>query len=83
MFKEIIYSKIESLGRCVDRVKSKTPDNRHDLTDDLDRQDIIVLNLERAVQLSVDIAAHLVAELQQPAPMSMAEGFGMLCQQRV
>lgn len=80
MNKEIVFAKIESLSRCVDRIRSKTPDRRQDLCDDLDRQDIIVLNLERAVQLCVDIAAHLVADLQQPAPMSMVESFAMLRQ---
>nr|MBF0222226.1 DUF86 domain-containing protein [Desulfobulbaceae bacterium] len=80
MDKTTIYVKIESLERCVDRVISKVPAHRHDLSDDLDRQDIIVLNLQRAVQLSVDIAARLVAELKQPAPMSMAQSFEMLFQ---
>ena len=83
MVKQLIFSKIESLERCVERVKLKTPDRRQDLDDDLDRQDIIVLNLERAVQLSVDIAAHLLAELHQPAPMSMAEGFSLLCKEGI
>ena len=78
MVKQLIFSKIESLERCVQRVRLKTPDRRQDLDDDLDRQDIIVLNLERAVRQSVDIAAHLLAELHQPAPMSMAEGFALL-----
>lgn len=80
MDKDVILSKIESLERCVRRVEEKTPLGRDELIHDLDRQDIIILNLERAVQLSVDIAAHIIAELQQPAPMSMAECFSLLQQ---
>lgn len=35
----------------------------------------ITLNLERAVQVCVDIAAHVVAEFNSPAPATMAESF--------
>lgn len=83
MDKDIIYLKIESLERCIDRVNTKTPATRKELQNDLDLQDIIVLNLERAVQLCVDIAAHLVADLKQPAPMNMAECFERLQQENV
>jgi len=46
-----------------------------ELLTDLDRQDIIVLNLERAVQLCVDIAAHAIAGCEGRPPQTMAEGF--------
>ncbi len=78
MDNDVILAKIESLERCIDRVIAKTPPERLDLMHDVDRQDIIVLNLERAVQLCVDIAAHIVANLKQPAPMNMSESFDRL-----
>jgi len=71
----IVLFKIESLERRVDRVQSKVPQTSRELAQDLDAQDVIVLNLERVVQLCVDIAAHVVADLKTPAPMTMAEGF--------
>jgi uncharacterized protein YutE (UPF0331/DUF86 family) len=83
MDKDIILAKIESLERCIDRVIAKTPTGCPDLLDDVDRQDIIVLNLERAVQLCVDIAAHIVADLKQPAPMSMSESFDRLRDEKI
>jgi uncharacterized protein YutE (UPF0331/DUF86 family) len=43
-----------------------------------DVQDIIALNLQRAVQLSVDIAAHLIAETDATPPATMAENFEIL-----
>lgn len=73
--KTIIYSKIESLQRCINRIREKTPNNVKSLKEDWDIQDIIVLNLERAVQICVDIAAHIIAELDRKTPLTMADAF--------
>jgi uncharacterized protein YutE (UPF0331/DUF86 family) len=78
MDKLILYSKLDSLKRCIDRIKKKTPDSLEALRSDLDRQDIIVLNLERAVQVCVDMAAYIIAEQDVQTPMSMAESFESL-----
>lgn len=74
----ILLTKFDSLQRCLARVASKTPESVEVLQRDLDLQDIIVLNLERAVQVCVDIAAHVVAEFNAPAPTSMGESFERL-----
>ncbi len=75
MDKLILFSKLDSLKRCIDRIKEKMPDSLEALSSDLDRQDIIVLNLERAVQTSV--------EQDVQAPMSMSECFGILNEIRI
>ena len=43
-----------------------------------DLQDIISLNLSRAVQLSVDIASHILSETKSSAPNTMGETFTTL-----
>ena len=48
MDKEVVSAKIESLRRCVQRIKEKTPASAELLELDLDLQDIVCLNLERA-----------------------------------
>jgi len=53
----ILAQKLESLRRCVQRVQEKTPSNVDQLTQDPDVQDILVLNLTRAVQLCVDVGS--------------------------
>ena len=78
MDKLILFSKLDSLKRYVDRIRKKTPDTLDDLKLDLDHQDIIVLNLERAVQVCVDIAAYIIAEHDVQTPMSMSESFKSL-----
>lgn len=78
MDRRIILDKIESLRRCVRRIEHKRPDTLEALQADLDLQDILSLNLTRAVQVSVDLAAHLVAGLDVPAPDTMAGAFAAL-----
>lgn len=78
MDRELIEEKIESLRRCVRRVEDKRVGSVEELERDLDRQDIITVNLTRAVQLCVDIAAHLISEDDGTPPDTMAEGFDRL-----
>jgi len=78
MDRNIIEAKLESLRRCVDRIAEKAPASADQLIHDPDLQDIIALNLQRAVQTSVDLAAHLIAESDSPAPSTMAEHFEIL-----
>ena len=78
MDRDVIEQKIESLRRCVERVRQKSPATAADLTSDPDAQDILTLNLTRAVQLCVDIGAHLIAAQNQPAPDTMGQTFDVL-----
>lgn len=78
MDRDLVETKLESLRRCVDRIAGKTPASVDQLVQDPDVQDIIALNLQRAVQLSVDIASHLIAETDAVPPSTMAENFAIL-----
>lgn len=75
MDRVIIEEKTESLRLCLQRVQEKTPDNVESLQSDVDLQDILVLNLTRAVQLCVDIGSHLISGSDMPAPTSMGDTF--------
>lgn len=74
----ILGEKIEALRRCLARVEAKRTDSPGALRADADRQDIISLNLTRAVQLCVDMATHVLADTEQPPPQTMAEAFDLL-----
>lgn len=78
MDREIIEQKVESLRRCVERVYQKSPATAAALASDPDAQDILTLNLTRAVQLCVDIGAHLIAVQGKPAPDTMGQTFDVL-----
>ena len=80
MDREVIEHKLESLRRCLQRVTEKCPSNSDKLNRDPDLQDIITLNLSRAVQLCVDLGAHLIADLEVPPPDTMGQTFDLLAQ---
>ena len=71
----VIKTKLKSLRKCLDRIETKKPETLDDLLQDIDVQDIIALNLERSVQLCVDIANHVLSLLDDAPTMSMAESF--------
>jgi len=77
----VVEEKLESLRKCLLRIEGKCPQDVAQLMNDADLQDIITLNLTRAVQLSVDIAAHWIASLEEiSAPNTMGGMFDALAQ---
>jgi len=78
MDRELINQKLESLRRALQRVSDKCPESIEVLTSDFDAQDIIALNLTRAVQLSIDIGSHLIAGTDYPPPTTMGQVFEVM-----
>jgi uncharacterized protein YutE (UPF0331/DUF86 family) len=79
MDKQLTAQKLESLRRCIRRVESRLPKDVDTLRKDLDAQDIVSLNLTRAVQMCVDVASHWLAEHSEvTAPRTMGQVFEAL-----
>lgn len=78
MDRQIVNEKLESLRRALKRVEEKCPEGLDQLQADIDTQDIIVLNLTRAIQLCVDIGAHIIAASDEKAPSNMGDTFDIL-----
>lgn len=76
----IVDRKLDSLQRCLARVRSRCPETAAVLAADLDAQDVLVLNLSRAVQLCVDLASHVLSGLDLPPPETMGQAFERLQQ---
>jgi uncharacterized protein YutE (UPF0331/DUF86 family) len=76
--REIILQKIESIERCLKRIQDKTPGSVAELKKDLDTQDIIAINLERTIQLSVDMAMIILSEENVETPATMGDAFESL-----
>lgn len=74
----IVDRKLDSLQRCLARVRSRCPETAAVLAADLDAQDVLVLNLSRAVQLCVDLASHVLSGLELPPPETMGQAFERL-----
>lgn len=83
MDREVVEQKLESLRRCLRRIETKCPADADTLVTDLDLQDIVALNLSRAVQLCVDVGTHLIAGMDVPPPDTMGQTFDILAQSGV
>ncbi|NLJ50478.1 MAG: DUF86 domain-containing protein [Candidatus Atribacteria bacterium] len=80
--KDVILSKISRIQRCLRRIKEITNLNPENL-DDLLIQDAFILNLQRAVQASIDIAVHIVASEALGLPTSLKDNFRLLFENNI
>jgi uncharacterized protein YutE (UPF0331/DUF86 family) len=78
MDREVIEQKLESLRHCLQHIESKCPADAQVLASDPDLQDIVVLNLSRAVHVCVDIGAHLISGMRVPPLDTMGQTFDLL-----
>ena len=58
--RDVVLAKVAAIQRCLRRIKDVTGLDAGRLGDP-DVQDIFVLNLQRAIQSSVDLATHVIA----------------------
>jgi len=80
--RDVIFAKISSIQKCLKRIKDVTNLNPESL-DHLDTQEIVILNLQRAIQNSIDLAAHIVADEGWGVPAELRENFDILSENRV
>ena len=75
--KDIVLEKVKNIQNCLRRIHEKTGDDPASLFD-MDVQDIFVLNLQRAVQSCIDLAAHVVSDEGLGLPSDLKENFTLL-----
>ncbi len=83
MDRRLLADKLESLRRCVTRVQARCPATVEQLASDSDAQDIVALNLTRAVQLCVDVGSHFLAEGDMRVPDTMGGVFDALAEAEI
>jgi len=72
--RDVILAKTAIIQRCLKRIKETTKLSPESL-EDMDKQDVFVLNLQRAVQAAIDLAAHIVATEGLGLPDTIKENF--------
>lgn len=72
---DVLNEKIESLRNYLSRIESKLPFTTAEIKASLDMQDIISVNLERAVHTCIDIGTHLISNSNGPTPTTMSDTF--------
>lgn len=83
MDKDVIQKKIEGLIKCIQRIESQQINTLEDLEQSLDKQEIIILNLERAVQICIDIGNHILIDYKTQTPTTMSETFKLLFENNI
>ena len=75
--RNILLAKTGNIQRCIKRIKDTTglnPESLHSI----DKQDIFILNLQRAVEAAIDIAAHIAASEGLGLAASIEDNFRFL-----
>ena len=79
---DVLMEKAGNIRRCLKRIKDTTNLNPDTLRD-IDKQDIFVLNLQRAVQSTIDLAAHVVADESLGWAENLRDNFQLLYQANI
>lgn len=79
---DIILAKTSIIQRCLERIKEATGLKPESLND-IDVQDIFVLNLQRAIQAVIDMAAHIVGAEGWKLPDTFKGNFQLLYQKSI
>lgn len=77
MGSDVILNKIDTIERCINRIK-EVYDNNPENLNDYTKQDSIVLNIQRACEASIDLAMHVISEKKLGVPQSSRDGFEVL-----
>ena len=75
---DVVVAKAAIVERALRRVRDAYAGDPTRLTDDVDRQDVIVLNLQRACEAVIDLAMHLVRRRALGVPQESRVAFRML-----
>jgi uncharacterized protein YutE (UPF0331/DUF86 family) len=77
---DVVLNKAAIIERCVARVREEHAGEPRNLTDNLTRQDSIILNLQRSCEAAIDLAMHLVRERRLGIPQESRDAFDLLLQ---
>ena len=75
---DIILAKLQTIERCFARIEEEYAGDRTTFLQNFTKQDSVTLNLERASQAAIDIAAHIVKTEKLGIPAASRELFQML-----
>ena len=76
--KDLMLTKASSVRRHLKRAKEKSNTDLNAFLSDIDRQEIVMFNLQTAIQNCVDIAAHIISEEGFGIPDSTSDMFYLL-----
>ena len=75
--RDVVLAKLATIDRCLARIAETRAERRPALLP-VDVDDIVLLNLQRAIQAAIDLATHVVATEGYGLPESVADAFSLL-----
>lgn len=75
---DVVLQKVESIERCVKRVKEEYQKSDSDFEKDYTRQDAAILNMQRACEQSIDLANYVIKKEKLGMPTYSRESFEIL-----
>ncbi len=79
---DVILAKISTIKNCLKRIKDTTKLAPESIENDFDKQDIFVLNLQRAIQATFDITNSMIKEYNLELPINYKSGFEILAKHK-
>jgi uncharacterized protein YutE (UPF0331/DUF86 family) len=73
--RDLILAKASAVDKHVNRIKDKVSIGKETFLRDIDLQEIVMFNLQTAIQNCIDIAAHIISEEGFGVPGSTTEMF--------
>lgn len=75
---DVVLNKVASLERCIQRIREVYADADSNLYETLTSQESILLNLQRACEISIDLAMHIVRKRRLGVPQDSRDAFELL-----
>lgn len=74
---EVILEKVNLIQDCLERIHSKVNNDVANLQN-IDNQEIVTFNLQRAIQFTIDIAFHIISSKKLGLAQNFKEAFTLL-----
>jgi uncharacterized protein YutE (UPF0331/DUF86 family) len=75
---DLVINKTTQIRRCLERIRTEYGEDPRNLLANQTKQDSIILNLQRAVEMSVDLGMYLVRKHNLGIPQTSREAFELL-----
>ena len=80
---DLVRNKIASIEHNLNRLKEKSNLTWERFQNDLDVQDIVLHNLQLAIQICIDMGSHIIADENWEVPSTMGNTFRVLSTHKV
>lgn len=80
---DVILNKAAIIERCLRRIEEEYIGFEKELSTNLTKQDSILLNMERAIQASIDLGTYIVKKRKLGLPQSSREIFDLLLDEKI